>query len=1319
MSEPEPYEILRGVRDHGMGEGPRKPISRGEQFIFVPENLYLQQGFLDKIRPWTTLIADPHDLATLGEDKLIAWSFSTIEGYMFVSCLRFKGRFDSRPAYISQTFLLPPRQTYWETSVVEFLGQIEKFDFQVPNNESKNKDAPTNGYHSSENRINRQHALIQQIVEAEPQKKSNRLIQTVISQLFSAVIHKRCLLIYAPTQVLFEDKEDSIKNIFSFAIRALPEFVQQQIRARFYSHRPERLFHDNKANVLIITEEAYEDIQIDSKYDFLDASTGQLTGGNEAQGFYKNYANLILKSFTKFPKVLNTFTFLYNEECYKEHYKKANHKSNIISMLYNYGFAILNHKGAGFVDRFIYDVAKKNQTIQLDKIIDLTQIKDSCPPETFYQLLVNQQQDNRLIRLAIPFISTESGNKSSFSKYIVSWMKENVENQNTDRSNSIKWKTLNNLLASENQEVTKLFDHQLKFEIFSETPAQELIANNLLITALQTDIEIQKTTDIKVPRRWQIENEKQLIVDRLIKNLTQGHNKKPSQGILIDCYRYEIIADSSLIEKIIPALDIDGLKSWWQLLNDKAGSSDNAIKSYLDHISLVIDSLWPKVESDSKTFDEFKALWIKYQSKTCEKIEKLLEQTRLSLTSLKNLACFEYNVSNTKDQNNTYTMAFINNLIKANGNNSINNNIDIVSRAVIDEVLSSNNTKYPFISHNLFIKDGKINQDYSHWLKELDKEEGFYLDKSVIESLDIDYLLTRINQPLSNTRKKQIENNTFEFITQQFIKQSNINEIQKNIELIKKLLKHGLWLNWRNYLSKQTNDISDITLLKYYLASFNAKSQDTDDRDLSYEEWEQVVKDSKATGVNSEQIINSFKEIPFPWIPQFEREQLKQLSQLSTSIKNNLYLADWAHEEQTNWVGDKKLYNLETIKTFISASTKEHIKFNADDYYNELIGYIDNNHVEKIKETDLSKYYNSFVDEERENYIHDIEERVSDKIFPATKNLSNDSASALTFFLQTQNNRKYPIFFNNKANKFNLTVENIDAITKNIIANQNLLEVLNHYSEFIVIKGSPIKNTAIKKQLNNSGFKRISDKFYTSEHIKKINTDLKKHLDEFIGDRSNFLPLFKHYRSPQNKNISFIKIAKELNDYLENIFLENSISGNELREIPINERTHLIEFLLNFAFGFDETNNITQQKDNKNSNIFFKLLPHRKSTKNSYKINKDKYLLINNENIQSLINACMLISPNWDRDINQWIAEFLIEMDIELKEKQHFIDHSLRDTLKEIENNIDTPEEDNQFINEEKELINKKKNIIKASNFDLAYGLWISTFYNLMETKVS
>ncbi len=218
---PASISAYRGLSSKGIGQGPGRPVTRGEQYLDVSPLLAGDSDLLDAIELWMTLGSDPEDHQKLN-DRLEAWSFFVYRNWQLVVRLVSAGTFGPRRAYFSHGRLWPlDAGPGFDPGL--HIGRSEVFESPWRD------DDPGQRVPEPEPALTR----VEQI-KAEPDAAA-----LFLAHLFQSCLRRRPLIVLAPLSDF--EVGAGLHSLLSFARGALPAELRQECRVRIYTRRPEAL----------------------------------------------------------------------------------------------------------------------------------------------------------------------------------------------------------------------------------------------------------------------------------------------------------------------------------------------------------------------------------------------------------------------------------------------------------------------------------------------------------------------------------------------------------------------------------------------------------------------------------------------------------------------------------------------------------------------------------------------------------------------------------------------------------------------------------------------------------------------------------------------------------------------------------------------------------------------------------------------------------------------------------------------------------------------------------------------------------------------
>lgn len=239
-SLPAGRSVLRGYAFRGLGEGPGRPIARGEQFLEAEEPFSKDGALLGALRPWMTLDLDAGDHRRLG-DRLEGWSCFTHGDWFVVVRLTPAGRFDHRTAYFAHARAFPADLVEGAVDPGALLGRSEAFE------------RPRTGDEPAERVEVPPPAMVRpEQVAADPETAAS-----LLSHLVQALLDQRPAVVAVPVDELAAGAP--LHALVSFARAALPPRLKRVCRLRVYTRSADLFLERLGCDLLVVPEAVASD----------------------------------------------------------------------------------------------------------------------------------------------------------------------------------------------------------------------------------------------------------------------------------------------------------------------------------------------------------------------------------------------------------------------------------------------------------------------------------------------------------------------------------------------------------------------------------------------------------------------------------------------------------------------------------------------------------------------------------------------------------------------------------------------------------------------------------------------------------------------------------------------------------------------------------------------------------------------------------------------------------------------------------------------------------------------------------------------------
>lgn len=285
---PVSLSVYRGQSLRGIGEGPGRPVTQGEQYLGASPELARDAELLDAIRLWMSLDSDPADHTKL-HDHLEAWSFCTAGRWQLVARLASAGTFlDGRAAYFSHGRLWP-------------LDAGAGFDPGLHLGRSEAFETPWRDDSTGQRVPEPDQPLFQkERIEAEPD-----VAALFLAHLLQSCSRQRPLAVLAPLSEFAAGA--SLPSLVAFARGALPADLRKECRVRIYTRTPELFLRSPGAALIAMPEDLQERVQSVRRDARLIDRQGRVLAGEPLDPVAQAYAEAVLERALRIPAGLTRF----------------------------------------------------------------------------------------------------------------------------------------------------------------------------------------------------------------------------------------------------------------------------------------------------------------------------------------------------------------------------------------------------------------------------------------------------------------------------------------------------------------------------------------------------------------------------------------------------------------------------------------------------------------------------------------------------------------------------------------------------------------------------------------------------------------------------------------------------------------------------------------------------------------------------------------------------------------------------------------------------------------------------------------------------
>lgn len=284
---PVSLSVYRGLSNKGIGEGPGRPVTRGEQYLDASSPLGGDADLLDAIRLWMTLDSDPADHPKLN-DRLEGWSCVIHNGWQLVVRLASAGTFGPRAAYFAHGRIWPS-DTGLGFDPGLHMGRSEVFEAPW-RDDDPGQLVPEPG----------EPLLRKDLIEAEPE-----LAALFLAHLLQSGSRRRPLVVLAPLPEFTAGS--SLPGLLAFARGALPGDLRRECRVRIYTRTPEHFLRNSGATLIAMPDDLQERaLSIRRDVRMIDRQ-GRLVSGEPIDPVAQAYAEAVLERALRIPVGLTRF----------------------------------------------------------------------------------------------------------------------------------------------------------------------------------------------------------------------------------------------------------------------------------------------------------------------------------------------------------------------------------------------------------------------------------------------------------------------------------------------------------------------------------------------------------------------------------------------------------------------------------------------------------------------------------------------------------------------------------------------------------------------------------------------------------------------------------------------------------------------------------------------------------------------------------------------------------------------------------------------------------------------------------------------------
>lgn len=286
--------IYRGYSYEGLGEGPGRPIARGEQFLAADPPFVQDADALGALRPWMTLDLDAGDHRRLG-DRLEAWSCFTYGDWTVVVRLTPAGTFDRRTAYFSHARAFGSSAIASGADPGALLGRSEAFASHWQDGAEPDRTAVPSPA----------------MVRPEQVDAERETAAALLAHLLQGLLSRRPTVVAVPVEELAAGAP--LHALVSFARAALPPTLKRRSRIRVYSRSPEVFLGRMESDLLVVPEAVASDALSVRRDAVLLDRRGQRHAGPEPDPQVQEWAHKVTLWTCDHPRALLDFATRYGE----------------------------------------------------------------------------------------------------------------------------------------------------------------------------------------------------------------------------------------------------------------------------------------------------------------------------------------------------------------------------------------------------------------------------------------------------------------------------------------------------------------------------------------------------------------------------------------------------------------------------------------------------------------------------------------------------------------------------------------------------------------------------------------------------------------------------------------------------------------------------------------------------------------------------------------------------------------------------------------------------------------------------------------------
>ena len=291
---PKSYSIFRGQSEKGVGEGPGRPVSFGEQYLGYTPGFPWDEHFPGEIRPWMQMTASRRLHREL-EGQLTGWSLFTAGEYQLVvrisSVLKYSS-YDARPAYFAhgRAYRVSELSDMADPGIM--LGDIESFDDPWPPETWPDLSRqPASGEPALRG------AAMQELLGRVTQALNARedAAERLLGQVYNARLNRTPIVIAIPNQGF--GSEAWLPRILAFVRAALPRSMKASLSIRIFDEDNPRVWLTQRQVALLVIDEenATKAIEAAPEALFLDRHGNVIRGASNLPQHVAAYASGVVE----------------------------------------------------------------------------------------------------------------------------------------------------------------------------------------------------------------------------------------------------------------------------------------------------------------------------------------------------------------------------------------------------------------------------------------------------------------------------------------------------------------------------------------------------------------------------------------------------------------------------------------------------------------------------------------------------------------------------------------------------------------------------------------------------------------------------------------------------------------------------------------------------------------------------------------------------------------------------------------------------------------------------------------------------------------